>query len=89
MKGGVDKLAPSACIVTQIAGYPSDITINAPIVNYKCDAFRVLYYIMNFVIHTNIQLRQIHFDVFLMYFTIIQLHCHINAVVITITSKQT
>ena len=67
MKEGVDKLAPSVYFVTQETRDTMFL--------------RVLYYILNFIICANIQLRQIHFDLFRMYLAIIQLVCHVNHLV--------
>ena len=73
-----NKLAPSIYFVTQET---RDTISYAPAVNtiLKDAMFlRVLYYIVNFI---NIQLRQIDFDVFRMYFAIIQLVCNVNHLV--------
>ena len=80
-KEGVDKLAPFVYFVTQET---RDTISYAPAVNtilteamFLC----VLYYIVDFIIRANIQLRQIDFDVFRTYFAIIQLVCHVNHLV--------
>ena len=60
-----------------------DMISYVPAVILLTDAMflHVLYYIVNFIICANIQLRQIDFYVFRMYFAIIQLVCHVNALV--------
>ena len=66
-KEGVDKLTPSVYFVTQET---HDTISYAPAVNTILTDVMfllVLYYIVNFIIRANVQLRQINFNVFRMY----------------------